>query len=519
MAEADSKHRIAERYAAWLSQVVSSTGETAASYSPLDGRELAAVPQSSVADLDLAFERARAAWPRWAGTPPRQRARYFLALHDLLLDHHDSLCDLIILETGKARRDAHEELLHTALTARYLGRAAARHLRRERRPGAIPMATWLEVNHIPKGVVGVISPWNYPLTMAWSDGLAALAAGNAVVVKPDAQTMLTALAGRELFQAAGFDADLWQVVAGPGATIGTGIVDRADHLCFTGSTATGRTVAGLAAGRLVGVSLELGGKNPMLVLADADIPRAVEGAIRGCFANAGQLCVAFERIYVHRKVAAEFTAALVERVGRLDLSVGLGWSAEVGTLTSAAQLEKVTAHVADAQAQGVTVLAGGRARPDLAPFAYEPTVLSGVTPTMACYAAETFGPVVALYPVDSDEEAVTLANALPEGLHASVWSRSPAHGRTIARRLRCGTVNVNEAIAATFGSLAAPMGGMGVSGIGRRQGPEGLLRFTETQAVATQRLIPLGGWPGLTPEWFAQGMRAALRVLRQTPRA
>ncbi|MFV0451045.1 MAG: succinic semialdehyde dehydrogenase [Propioniciclava sp.] len=504
--------------ASLLAGVVSTTGQTHQIRSPLDGRHLADVPQSSLDDLDDAFARARAAASAWAALSPRRRATHFLALHDLLLDHQSDLCDLIVLETGKARRDAHEELLHAALTARYLGRAAAGHLRRERRLGAIPVLTSVEVNHAPKGVVGVISPWNYPLTLALSDGLAALAAGNTVVAKPDAQTMLTALAARELLTEAGCPADAWQIVAGPGDTIGAGIVDRADHVCFTGSTATGRTVAVAAAKRLGGTSLELGGKNAMLVLADADIPRAVEGAIRGCFANAGQLCMAFERLYVSATIADAFTAALVNRVKELDLSVGLGWEPEVGTLTSADQVAKVTAHVEDAREKGATVLVGGRARPDLAPYAYEPTVLSGVTPDMVCSAQETFGPVVALYPVVSDDVAVSRANSLPEGLHASVWSRSPAHARAVARRLRCGSVAVNEAVAATFGSIDAPMGGRGVSGLGRRQGREGILRFTEPQTVSVQRLLPLGGWPGVAPEVFARTMRGTSRLLRRTPR-
>ena len=494
--------------------VRASSGRTRRTLSPLDGSALADIPQSTTADVDDAFAAARAAQPAWAALGASERARRLLEFFDLLLAEQVPLVDVIITETGKSRRDAIDELFHTAMTVMYYGLRAPAILGSSRRRGMIPGLTRVDVQHVPKGVVGVISPWNYPLTMGFSDGVAALAAGNTVVAKPDAQTMLTALGGLELLRRAGVPDDVWQVVAGPGAEIGTAIIDRADHVVFTGSTATGRTVAARAGERLIGASLELGGKNPMVVLDDADLDRAVEGAIRGCFGNAGQLCVSLERIYVARPVFAEFRARFVAATRALDLSAGLDWSCDVGTLSSVDQLETVSAHVEDARAQGADVLCGGRARPDLAPWSYEPTILTGVTPGMDLYRDETFGPVVALYPVDTDEEAVEAANDSPYGLNASVWSRDHRRARDVASRIRAGSVNVNEAYAATFGSLAAPMGGVGDSGLGRRQGPGGLLRFTEARTVATQRAIGWGAPGGVSREKFTEVVTGALRVMR-----
>lgn len=497
-----------------LRLVDATSGETHEVLSPLDAAVLVAVPQSTEADLDAAFAAARAAQPAWAALPAAERCRSLLAFHDLLLSHQGALADLIVAETGKARRDAVEEVFHAAMTARYYGERAPGLLRPQRRRGVFPVLTRVDVLHPPTGVVGVISPWNYPLTMAFSDGVAALAAGNTVVAKPDAQTMLTAAFGLELLRRAGVPRDAWRIVAGPGARVGVGVVERADHVCFTGSTATGRGIAARAGERLIGASLELGGKNPMLVLADADLDAAAAGAVRGCFANAGQLCVSFERLYVARPVFDAFVERFVAATRALDLSVGLGWGVDVGTLVSADQLAKVSGQVEDARDRGARVLAGGRARPDLAPYAYEPTILTGVTPDMACHRAETFGPVVALYPFDTEEEAVAAANDDVHGLNASVWSRDARRARAVAARLNTGSVNVNESFGAAFGSLDAPMGGTGESGLGRRQGPEGLYRFTQPQTVATQRLLGFVA-PGDVPrDGFAAALTSGLRALK-----
>src|SRR5688572_23772384 len=245
-------------YVASLTErLVATTGNTAQVETPLSGAPLAHIPQSSEADVAEAFKRARKAQAAWARTSLEERSAIMLRFHDLVLERQDEIIDLIVWESGKARKHAFDEPLHIALTARYYARTAHQHLDTERKIGVVPGLTRVEVNRIPKGVVGIISPWNYPFTMALCDGLPALLAGNAVVAKPDAQTMLSALLGAELLEQAGFPPDLWQVVAGPGTDIGPEMISRADYICFTGSTATGRLIAKGCAERLIGCSLEL----------------------------------------------------------------------------------------------------------------------------------------------------------------------------------------------------------------------------------------------------------------------
>lgn len=494
------------------------TAESRTTTSPLTGEPVAEIPVSSVDDVEAAFAAARAAQAHWSETSYRVRSKALLKLHDLVLKHQDELMDLIQIESGKSRAHAYDEVAHVALTARYYARRLRKQLKSRRRNGVLPGLTSIHVHQVPKGVVGIISPWNYPLTMAISDGLPAVAAGNAVVHKPDSQTPLTALAAVELLREAGIPADLWQVVSGPGGIIGTAIIDRADYVCFTGSTATGTTVAERAAKRLISCSLELGGKNPMIVLPGADLDKTVEGAVAAAFSSAGQLCVSIERLYVHDSLYDRFRDAFAERVKHLSLGVALDWDAEIGSLVSQAQLDTVTRHVDDAVAQGAVLLAGGKHRPDIGPLVYEPAVLENVPETAECFADETFGPLVSLYRYSDVDEAVRLANASPYGLNASVWG-SPRAARKVAARIKAGTVNVNEGFAATFGSVDAPMGGMKSSGLGRRQGPEGILRYTEPQAVGVQRLIPMAGPTYLAKKTYARLLSFGLSFLRRTPRA
>ncbi|MFT4288111.1 succinic semialdehyde dehydrogenase [Nocardioides sp.] len=508
-----------EYVATLTSRLTATSGETKEVRSPVDGAPLAHIPQSSEEDVVEAFARARRAQEKWARTPYDRRKALLLRLHDLVLDRQEEILDLIVLESGKARKHAFDEPIHIALTARYYGQTLDAHLASERKLGVLPALTRVDVNHVPKGVVGIISPWNYPFTMALCDGLAAIAAGNAVVAKPDAQTMLTALYGARLLDEAGFPKDLWQVVAGPGSVVGTSLIQKADYICFTGSTATGKRVAAGCAERLVGCSLELGGKNPMLVLADADIERAAEGAVRGVYSNSGQLCVSIERMYVADAIYDRFVERLTQRVQALSLGAGLSWEIDMGTLISEDQVRTAEAHVADAVAKGARVLTGGRARPDLAPYFFEPTILEGVTPEMTCFGNETFGPVVSLYRFHEEADAIARANDGDYGLNASVWSRDHARARAVARQIKCGTVNVNEAFAASFASVDAPMGGMRESGMGRRQGREGILRYTETQSVATQRVLPIAPVLGMSDETYAKVLTTGLRVLKRLGRA
>jgi succinate-semialdehyde dehydrogenase/glutarate-semialdehyde dehydrogenase len=510
--------RVTDELRSRLTGLVSASGTapTVTTSAPFSGVTIAELPQSSPEDVVAAAERARVAQRRWAARPVQERAAIVLRLHDLVLDERELLMDLIQAENGKARRDAFLEVGDIANTCRYYARTAASVLAPSPRTGLIPGLTSVQELRHPRGVVTVISPWNYPLSLAAGDSIPALLAGNAVLQKADNQTALTALAALDLARRAGVPEDLWQVVLGRGSNIGDQLLDAADYVMFTGSTESGRHIATEAGRRLVDCSLELGGKNAMVVLDDADLDRAAEGAVRACFSSSGQLCISIERMYVQESVHDEFVGRFLAGVAAMDMGAAYDFSTQMGTLTSSEQLEVVQRHVDDAVSKGATLLAGGRARPDLGPFFFEPTVLTDVDESMECFAEETFGPLVSIYRVDSDDEAVERANATRYGLNASVWSRSARRGREVAARLRSGTVNVNEAYAAAWGSIDAPMGGMGDSGLGRRHGAGGLLKYTESQTIARQRLFNLAPpLAQLGDDGFARVMTTALRLMKR----
>ncbi len=378
-------------------------------------------------------------------------------------------------------------------------------------PGAVGVTQFQQ----PKGVVGFLTPWNYPLTLAVSDAIPALLAGNAALIKPDVQTSLTALWVVDLLIRAGVPTDVVRIVTGDGPVIGPMVIDRVDYVMFTGSTRVGREVAARCGERLIGCSLELGGKNAMIIRADADATRAADIAVRACFSNSGQLCISMERIYVHAEVYDRFAEAFAARVRSMTMAPSIGWTGDMGSLISGRQLTRVRKHVDDAVTQGARVLAGGSARPDIGPNHFEPTVLEGVTEGMILCDEETFGPVVALYPVSSDEEAIQFANDTVYGLNAAVVTRDKGAGRTIARQLHAGTVNVNEGYGPSWGSTRAPMGGMGDSGLGRRHGDEGLLKYTESQTVAVQRFLSFGPVLGMSDERWMNTMASTFSLFKK----
>ena len=494
--------------------VASPRAQTMTTVTPFTGRPLAQLPVAGEDDVDLAYAGARAVQTSWAHLPLATRAEVLLRFHDLVLSHQVELLDLIQLESGKARVHAFEEIVQACQVARFYGRRGPGMLRPHRRPGLVPVFTQVHELRRPHGVVGVVAPWNYPLAVAVDDTLPALLAGNAVVLRPDPQSSLTALFAAELLGRAGLPSRVLQVVLGPGPTVGAAVLARADCLSFTGSTATGRAVAERAAARLVPVGLELGGKNPLYVAADADLDRAVTGAVRAVTGSAGQLCLASERLILHETIAADFLARFLPAVAAVRLSPTLTYDADMGSLVSARQFERVRGHVEDARSRGARVLVGGRGRPDVGPWFYEPTILDGVAEGMRAHRQETFGPVASVYRARSDAEAIRLANDTHYGLGASIWTRDLARGRRIAAAIRAGIVNINDAYGAAYASVAAPVGGMKDSGLGRRHGREGLLAYTTAQTIATQRLVPLAAPAQVRADPYVAGTTWALRAMK-----
>ncbi|WP_424015503.1 succinic semialdehyde dehydrogenase [Halorubrum xinjiangense] len=487
-------------------------------FAPATDERIGSVPACDADDVAAAVERARAAQEEWAETPAAERARIVERFGELVADRREELLDVLQIETGKSRRTAVEELFDVPSGCSYVASEAPDALAEERRRGVAPGITTATVTREPVGVVGVISPWNYPLTLSMADAIPALAAGNAVVLKPDEKTPYGALLLSELLELAGLPDDLFQVVTGEGPTIGPPLIDAVDYVAFTGSTAVGRTIAERAGRNLIGCSLELGGNNPLVVCGDADVGEVARGAVQACFSNAGQLCLSAERIYVVDSAYQDFLDAFVRETEALTLGVGYDYDADLGSLVDADQLARVESHVEDARERGATVETGGRARPDVGPYCYEPTVLTGVDPdaTLAC--EETFGPVAAVTPVPDAAAAVEAANDSPYGLNASVWTANRERGAELAREIDCGTVNVNDAFLATWGANDAPMGGFGDSGLGRRHGPEGIQRYTETRTVGVSRVGPLTFPDRIPTDWFVRGAFAAMRVGRRARR-
>ena len=452
----------------------------------------------------MTFLAARHAQSQWSATPVADRKAIMLAFHDLVLERQAELLDIIQEETGKSRADAFNEVMDVAITARHYAYRAARLLRPRRAKGALPVLTGTHVERAPKGVVGIIAPWNYPLSLAVSDAIPALLAGNAVVLKPDEKTTGAARLAAALLAEAGLPTDVLQILEG-GADAGQRVVAECDYLMFTGSTAVGRKLAAQAGERLIGFSAELGGKNPLIVLPSADPAQAARGAVGACFSNTGQLCISVERIFVHESVADEFTAEFVAATEALRL--GQAWTDDVGRLISQEHLGRVSEMVTTAVSQGARVLTGGTHEG----LYYAPTVLVDVPHHADLYTREVFGPVVYIERVATIDEAVTRANETNYGLNASVWG-AVRQAREVASRLEAGTVNINEGFAAAWASVDAPMGGWKQSGVGRRHADEGLLKFTEPRTVAVQRLMPLSGPSDLPRETYAKALTTALRL-------
>ncbi|MHA2787721.1 succinic semialdehyde dehydrogenase [Corynebacterium sp. S7] len=480
---------------------------------PTTGASIGDVPLYDETTTREVFHKARLAQKSWAQVPISERKKIFLRYHDLVLERQDQLMDLIQAENGKNRRSAFEEVLENAITARHYAYATGRLLKTKRAKGALPILTKTEIEHSPVGVVGIIAPWNYPLTLSMSDAIPAILAGNSVVLKPDSNTPMTALLGAELLAEAGLPGGVFNVVPGSGSKVGQTIVAECDYLMFTGSTATGRRLAAQAGERLIGFSGELGGKNPLIVTADADPKAIVRGVRDACFSNSGQLCISIERIYVHENVAEEFIAEFSQAVNSMVIAADDSWDTDMGSLISPEHTNNVAEFVEDAVSKGATVLAGGKRLPELGEAFYAPTVLIDVPESARLFSEEVFGPVVRIEVVRSHEEAIEKANDTEYGLNASIFGPSRT-ARAIASQLEAGTVNINEGYAAGWASLDAPMGGWKQSGAGRRHGDGGLLKYTEARTVADQRLTPIAGPESIGAKRWNGLLTVALKVAR-----
>jgi acyl-CoA reductase-like NAD-dependent aldehyde dehydrogenase len=453
---------------------------------PVSGALLAEVPELAREEVAELVARGRAVQPGWHGMGFEGRGRVLRRAQRWLVDNADRVARTIVGETGKAYEDAwFAEVSYGASAFGFWAKHAPRYLadRRVRSHAPVVLGKRLLVRYEPLGVVGVIGPWNYPLTNSFGDAIPALAAGNAVVLKPSEHTPLTSLLLAEGLREAGLPEDVFAVATGGPATA-EALVDAVDMVQFTGSTENGRKVAQRAAARLVPVSLELGGKDPMLVLADADLERAANAAVYYAMQNGGQTCISVERVYVEDAVHDEFARLVVDKARALrqgDPRGGPG-TVDVGAMTTPAQLDIVEEHVRDAVERGATLLTGGRRD---GPY-YAPTVLGGVDHTMRAMTEETFGPTLPLMRVRDAEEAIRLANDSPYGLAASVFTGDARRGEQIARRLRVGSVTVNDALV-NYQALELPMGGWKASGLGARHGEGGIRKFCAEQAILVSR--------------------------------
>ncbi len=460
------------------------------SANPATGDILREIECMSEPQVQETVARTRAAQPAWNELGVSKRLKILKTFQRLLNENKSEVARLITSETGKPYAEALTTEVIVVLDAvRFCLENVYEFLREQPLAHGNPLMKTKSgcLARTPHGVIGIISPWNYPLSIPATESIAALATGNAVVLKPSELTSLVALKLAELFHRAGVPDDIFTVVPGDAATGAALVNSQIDKLIFTGSVATGKRIAQAAASRLLPVVLELGGKDPMIVLDDADIDVASSGAVWGAFMNAGQTCLSVERCYVHRSIYDQFVEAAVRKAKQLRVRNGMDPEAEIGPMINERQLRIVEKHVEDAVASGARVLTGGARLPELGPTFYAPTVLTSVTHEMRIMWEETFGPVLPIMSFDIDAEAIRLANDSEFGLSASIWTRDRSRAEALARHLDAGTVMINDSVSC-FGISEAPHGGVKSSGIGRTHGRFGLEEMVRTRYIASDRL-------------------------------
>lgn len=478
------------------------------SVDPATGEVLREFECTAEAEVCAAVNRARTAQPAWHELGISKRLQVLRRFQTLLHEKKSDVARVIARESGKPYAEALLTEVVVGLDAAQFLIANAHRVLRDQRIGHANLVMKAKRGWVvrePYGVIGIISPWNYPFNIPATEGLAALAAGNAVVVKPSEFTTLSVLELQSLLRSAGLPEALFQVVPGAGPTGAALVNSRIDKLIFTGSVASGKKVAQTAAARLLPVVLELGGKDPMVVLGDADLEVASSAAVWGAFVNAGQTCLSVERCYVHQSLYERFLGAVVEKTGKLRVGNGLDPQTEVGPLIHQRQLQIVEAQVEDARAGGARVLAGGARLLELGRNFYAPTVIADVHHGMRLMQEETFGPVLPVMAFSSDDEAVHLANDSEFGLAASVWTRDRKRGEAVAARLQAGTVMVNDVVSC-YGISEAPHGGVKSSGLGRTHGRFGLeemvrVKYMDSDLLPRMRKV---WWYGYGPEFIRQ---------------